>query len=97
MTTEDLHTAMLEEQALPIGTSLSAGQFTITSQIGAGGFGIALGVLVGIVVAAPFVALLPGFVGWPLATLRMALRMAPGRPPDSPPDSPPDGPWPPSG
>ena len=40
MTTEDLHTAMLEEQALPIGTSLSAGQFTITSQIGAGGFGI---------------------------------------------------------
>jgi len=38
-------------------------------QLFAGGFGITVGVLVGVVVAAPFVALLPGFIGWPLATL----------------------------
>ena len=38
-------------------------------QLFAGGFGIAVGVLVGGVVAAPFVALLPGFIAWPLAAL----------------------------
>ena len=38
-------------------------------QLFAGGFGHAVGVLVGGVVAAPFVALLPGFIAWPLAAL----------------------------
>ena len=34
------HRATLAERALPVGTVLSDDQFTITGQLGAGGFGI---------------------------------------------------------
>ncbi|NNE78793.1 MAG: serine/threonine protein kinase [Silicimonas sp.] len=41
MTNADIaHGTILAEQALPIGTVLSGDQFTITGQLGAGGFGI---------------------------------------------------------
>jgi uncharacterized protein YacL len=45
--------------------------FTGTSgaQLFAGGFGVVVGVAVGVVIAAPLIALLPGLVGWPLAAL----------------------------
>jgi uncharacterized protein YacL len=44
----------------------------------AGGFGVMTGVVVGVVVAAPLVALLPGFIGWPLAAMIVLIVAALG-------------------
>lgn len=42
---------------------------TTGPELFAGAFGVMTGVVVGVVVAAPLIALLPGFIGWPIAAM----------------------------